>query len=627
MVVSARFDSFAVAPDSSVVRFYAVGDEAMQAAVDIARLGRVAADIETAGLDEDSYTVKAIIIANDTHAAVLDGFNPRHVQAARDAFNMATRIDFWNSTFDVPPLYLCGAMSMSDIDKVVDGLIWARMALTDGLGGRGLADMEKLVFSSEHAEKDLFNQWAKVNKYSKAEAFKKVTYADRAYTMYGGHDGILTHRLSDPVYAMAMKQLTDHPFGVWGADRAQAEYLLEREQIVNRVMLKRSATGLAVDLGLLQREQDRIVQTQSDIAEKLRWHGIDKPTNPGQLVAALEKSGAIPHSYPRTGKTNKPSTAGKNLETLTHPAALLYAEYGDHNKLFNYLENARVIAERTDGRLHPVVAIMKAVTGRTSYGNPALQQFTVPAREAILGDEPLGSIDWSQIEPVLGALLAGDTEPLKVYETSGDLYTPVAEAAGVARSPAKAILLAKMYGQSEKALAERLGMPEQEAEAVQRKVARQLPRTMNLIGWAQEWTREYGKTFTLSGRIIDVDLPRFAYRGSNYLIQGSGYDLLAEAVVEMHRRGISDHLHLSFHDELIVGMSVADEVMEIMSTPPARLVELLGRSPVLRVDIAELGDRWRTPPKSGCARCGSEKSMAWVGEWVCGSHKPITVQS
>ncbi len=46
------------------------------------------------------------------------------------------------------------------------------------------------------------------------------------------------------------------------------------------------------------------------------------------------------------------------------------------------------------------------------------------------------------------------------------------------------------------------------------------------------------------------------------------------------------------HDELVVSKSIADRVDEIMRTPPARLVEVAGRTPVVHTKRVELGDRW-----------------------------------
>lgn len=513
-------------------------------------------------------------------------------------------------------------MSLDDIGKVVDTLVLARMAYTDGFAGRGLEQLEKTLLKTNSGRnmKDRFKAWAKTNRLSQSDAFKKITYDDPVYALYGGWDGILTARLLTPLLAAAKRQLTDHPFGRYGADAAQADHLVGREQKVNRVMLRRSARGLAVDNDRLSAEQHRLIEALSDLDATLREHGVDRPTNPGDLIAVLDKANAIPEDYPRTAKTGKPSTAGDNLLLLQHPVAKAFIAYGNNNRLMNYLESARSIAARTDGRLHPTVGIMKAVTGRMSYSLPALQQFTAAAREMILADEgeTLTSIDWSQIEPVIAANLANDFEALEVYESAagGDLYRVASDAAGVSRKMAKVIILAMMYGEGLASLALKLGVTLEEAAQIRAKVASAIPLTDRLVRWAPEWSRNTGKTWTLSGRVINVD-PRFSYRGANYTIQSSGYDLLAETIVQIDEAGMGDQLYLAQHDEVVVASHIAAEVAEMMRTPNPRLCELANRTPLLRVDAAELGDRWRTP--DACRSCGSENQVNWIDGWLCAS--------
>lgn len=630
-----RFGNFSYQDGDPELRTYSLGDEACEMAVRLAKEnGIVATDIETDGLAEESFTVKVIIIGTATHAAVLDAFNPKHVAAAKEAFSAAQGLVFHNSPYDVPPLVFCGAMTLDMINKVTDTLILARMAFTDSIAGRGLADLERSVLGAtgSNAAKDRFAQWCKINKFSKSEGFKRATYKDSAYTMYAGHDVIITARLLMPLLELALIQMTNHPFGRYGADRATAIKEIQKQQQVNRVKLRRTAKGLTFDAPKMQAEQDRIMEKQSELDQTLKLHGINSPSNRNELVAALVKADAFPSDYPVTEKTKQPKTGAKFLKRINHPAVKAFQSYDDHNRTLNYLETSRKIAERTDGRLHPTVNIMKAVTGRLSYSNPATHQFTPSAREMIMGDE-LGSgeydrmvsVDWSAIEPILTANLAGDFDVVSVYEQGGDLYMAVAEAGGVTRKPAKVVLLGGMYGQQVKSLAaalsEALGRPVSMAEAakVSRQVKSGAPMIFRLIGWATEWSRVTGKTWTVAGRIADV--PPFApYKGANFTVQGSSYDFLADTICEMDNQGMSDMLYLTQHDELIVSDRIAEETMMIMRKPSDRFIELSGRVPVLRVDRADIGSRWRTPPDDGCV-CGGKTSLKWNGAtWQCGEH-------
>jgi DNA polymerase I-like protein with 3'-5' exonuclease and polymerase domains len=119
-------------------------------------------------------------------------------------------------------------------------------------------------------------------------------------------------------------------------------------------------------------------------------------------------------------------------------------------------------------------------------------------------------------------------------------------------------------------------------------VSQRIKRACGAIGLVQ----------TLSGRVLPVppDLGGYSkfrgYMGVNYYVQGSCYDLLAEALYEMHQRGLDDALGMAVHDELVVATEAADEIEHIMITPPAALIELAGRVPRLRTGRVDMGHHW-----------------------------------
>lgn len=576
-------------------RSYAIGDQAMR---DVVRMtneaGTVAVDIETLGLGDKAFTVKVVIIATARHSCVLDGSDPRHRAAAREALGAAEALVFHNAAFDVPPLVAAGIMDIAHIDKVYDTLVYARMALTGERDSRKLGDLEKryLTGALRTATKDNLTEWGKVNKLTKSQVFEIAQYSDPVYAMYAGWDGILTNMILEPVRADVLRQLTEHPFGRYGADREQAEYLMEREQRHNRVLLKRSARGIRVDPALIDQEQDRLRMQMIGYEEQLAEMGVETATNRNQLAAVIERDGAFPEDYPKT-KTGKWSTAKEQIETVDHPAVHTFRAHSDAFKLFGYLETSRLVAKHTGGRVHPQVNVLNARTGRMSYSNPALQQFTPDAMEVFLADEgdAMTSIDWASIEPVTAAHLAGDMSVIAKFEAGEKIYTPIAEYSGLPYKVTKVVVLAMMYGQQLRSLAVSLGVDVATARGWQDRVAAAMPRTQRMMGWASHWSGEIGKTWTLSGRVIDVN-PDFGYKGSNYLIQGSAYDILSEATVALDEAGLSEGIYFSRHDELVVSSAIAHDVDAIMRTPPARMIEIIGRVPLLRTDMAELGEHW-----------------------------------
>jgi DNA polymerase-1 len=240
-----------------------------------------------------------------------------------------------------------------------------------------------------------------------------------------------------------------------------------------------------------------------------------------------------------------------------------------------------------------------------SVGSPPLQQFPGPARGIVMADEggSMTSIDWSQIEPVLAANLAGEETFLARYEdltVKADIYTPIAEAAGITRKHAKVVLLATLYGQGKATLAAGLGVDVEEAVALQTKVRAAMPKVADLDKQLRYLAREHESIFTLSGRILPVGRSRWsdgeetvaAHKGVNYAIQGGAYDILAESMISIEDAGLGDAIYLAVHDELVVETEAAPDIRVLMQQPPERLCLLAERTPILRTDALDLGERW-----------------------------------
>jgi DNA polymerase-1 len=240
-----------------------------------------------------------------------------------------------------------------------------------------------------------------------------------------------------------------------------------------------------------------------------------------------------------------------------------------------------------------------------SVGSPPLQQYPASVRRIFRFDEPATSMDWSSIEPVYFANVVGESLLIDRFEVDSDdkadydLYMPIAEAAGVDRTRAKVVLLAQLYGQGAPSLGSQLGITEADAYELVRAVMATMPKIVRATEKIKAASERFGKIQTMSGRIVPQDSdPRtgnhryFGYIGVNHLVQGSCYDLLAEAIYEMHLRGLDDALYMAVHDELVVATEAADEVSQIMLTPPPAFIEAAGRTPRLRVGRADLGRNW-----------------------------------
>lgn len=190
------------------------------------------------------------------------------------------------------------------------------------------------------------------------------------------------------------------------------------------------------------------------------------------------------------------------------------------------------------------------------------------------------------------AAMAQDAQFIDPFEAGADLYEPIMRSCGIDRPLAKVVLLATMYGQGVNSLARRIKHTPESAQQIRKQMLSAMPKCARFMAKTVDIARQYGKTCTAGGRILQVD-PQVTYKAVNYLCQGSAYDVLAATIVEMHRRGIDDRIQLAMHDEVVVDSEVADEVREIMLTPPAFLERWAGRTPVLRTDMADMGHVWQ----------------------------------
>lgn len=149
-----------------------------------------------------------------------------------------------------------------------------------------------------------------------------------------------------------------------------------------------------------------------------------------------------------------------------------------------------------------------------------------------------------------------------------------------------------MYGQGAKSMARKIGHTEESAAQIRRQMLAAMPRCRDWMSQVEAVALAYGRIVTAGGRILPVDQAG-SFRAVNYICQGSAYDVLAHTICEMDRQGISNHLQLAMHDEVVVDSEVAEQVQQIMLTAPPFLVKWAGRQPTLRTDLADMGHSWQ----------------------------------
>ncbi len=243
-----------------------------------------------------------------------------------------------------------------------------------------------------------------------------------------------------------------------------------------------------------------------------------------------------------------------------------------------------------------------------SASKPEIQQFPKRARGVIVADSgscDWVSADWKSIEPVVLATASGDRQFIADMRAGKDPYEPVGLMAGIDRKLAKRKMLADMYSQGYKAAALQYGWTLERAKEVSWAIRDGLPILYRLIDALKEQSQGAGSVTTLRGRVVDQ---RFKfYDGSrliqdvaqriapNHFCQGSALDVMHHSILELDKRGLSDHVHLWMHDEIVADKVIVNELVDVMSTPPPFLdavAKYHGIDAFLGVDVNEMGQRW-----------------------------------
>lgn len=599
----------------------AAGPDAIGVALGM-RHAPVSCDIETFGLGALSWQIKAVMFSDGFTCAVLNPRDPKQHEVIARVLADAPELVFYSSPFDVPILYNNKLLRIQDVSKVVDPLIWARMVEPDSFTSKSLEAVGDRY--GVHAKGKPLSQTFKELGLSKSEGFYRMDLNVVSYLYGAALDGLVTHHVRPLLRAAAKKTLATNPYSGFRIAGSELEHMLEREQVVNRVLLRRACLGIRVDFEFAaQYRQEN--QAQIDIEEaQLTELGI-KPGDGGSLLKWMEGYGLIAEDHPRT-PTGKLQATAAVLESLSHPIAATFVSHKRKVKIDrDYLAKMEELSKPTGGRIHPSTNILAAVTGRMSVSNPPLQQMPPAARGIFVPDEgrKFVSIDYAQVEPFLAANVAGDLGVLKGYEAgTSDLYTDLGEFANARghahpRKVWKTVLLAQIYGEGMGKLTKDLGLDPgalveredgtwthtyEEARAIQNQIFEVMPQTEKLIKNLRDASNRNRCMTSISGRVIPVPVYTnkttgvrddvAGYKGVNYFVQGSAYDILAASIVEIHDAGLGDAVYLAVHDELVVDAEAAQDINILMKKPCEALIRAAGRVPRVQTEMSEPADRW-----------------------------------
>ena len=268
--------------------------------------------------------------------------------------------------------------------------------------------------------------------------------------------------------------------------------------------------------------------------------------------------GQLGLSRKRRGKTGY-STDARVLQAIRdeHPVIPKIERWRELTKLAQTYLDALPALIAADGRLHTTFNQTAATTGRLSSNNPNLQNIPIRTElgreiRACFVAEPgnlLVSADYSQVELRLLAHIAGEDALKEIFRKGEDVHTATAcrvfnvtpdQIDPGMRSKAKMINYGIVYGLSAWGMADRLDIPQEEADEFIQRYMAGFPAVARFIEETIEQGTEHGYVSTLFGRrrqVPELRARRWEMRRQgerfavNMVIQGTAADIMKVAMV------------------------------------------------------------------------------------------------
>jgi DNA polymerase-1 len=341
--------------------------------------------------------------------------------------------------------------------------------------------------------------------------------------------------------------------------------------------------------------------------------------SPKQLEEIL--FGRLGLSRKRRGKTGY-STDARVLQAIRHehPVIEKIERWRELTKLAQTYLDALPSLIAEDGRLHTTFNQTAATTGRLSSNNPNLQNIPIRTElgreiRACFVAEPgnlLVSADYSQVELRLLAHIAGEDALKEIFRKGEDVHTATARRVfnvtpeqidpGM-RSKSKMINYGIVYGLSAWGMADRLDIPQEEADEFIRRYLDGFPAVARFIEETIAQGTEHGYVSTLFGRRRQVpelrarrwELRRQGERFAvNMVIQGTAADIMKVAMVRCDQAlagaGLRSRMVLQIHDELLFE-GPAEEAQAVEEIACEQMQSAFEMDPPLAVE-AGTGPDW-----------------------------------
>ncbi len=392
------------------------------------------------------------------------------------------------------------------------------------------------------------------------------------------------------------------------------------------VLAELEFNGVRLDVPFLSRLSQEMAEQLSRIEGeiyKLAGRSFNI-ASPKQLREVLFDELKLP-TQRRTGITGDASTGQESLERLAALAHALPNKILEHRQIAKlkgtYVDALPALVNPATGRVHASFNQTVAATGRLSSSDPNLQNIPVRTeqgrqiRQAFLPEAGwrLLTADYSQVELRMLAHFCGDAELRRAFADDRDIHARVAsQIYGVAepdvtsemRRVAKTVNFGVIYGMSAFGLAQRLGIPKEEAARFIDAYFARYPKVAEYQTCILQKCGQNGYVSTILGRRREI---RGVRAGSTYQqrnppereainmeIQGSAADLIKVAMLHIFRRlreqKFKARMLMQIHDELVFE-APPEEMQDVAKLVAHEMATALKLEVPLKVDLAH-GPNW-----------------------------------
>jgi len=396
------------------------------------------------------------------------------------------------------------------------------------------------------------------------------------------------------------------------------------------ILKKMKEDGISIKVEFLKKLSVEHHKTL-ELLERSIWKqaGVEFNINsPKQLGEVLFETMNINTSGIKKTSTGARSTRESELEKLReeNPIVNDILEYRELQKLLSTYVDAIPSQLGEDGRLHPTFVQTGTTTGRIASQGPNVQNIPMrtdigrKVRNAFVAEKGnmLVSLDYSQVELRIAAMLSGDQKLLDVFKNNEDIHAAVAsEVFGVPkekvdkamRSHAKTINFGILYGMGVTSLKKSLGSSMQEARAFYARYFERFEGLSHYIDEIKKTTAKRGYTETFFGRKrffegINSHIPYIKAAAErmaiNAPIQGTQADLLKLAMIDIDsyikKSKLVDEVKmlLQVHDELLfeIKEEYANEVALEIKKKMESIISTKDSKGVLFVTDVSVGKNW-----------------------------------